>query len=116
LGFKVFYLFTESGIYFEAVRLELTSLILISLIMKKQPVTHKKNKVIDSKPLPIKTTEEDADDLAHSQKEVLPTKAGEEDADDIMHRPYRPQPGSIDETSMEDPDDLVHRYQKEDNE
>jgi hypothetical protein len=83
------------------------------LTMKKQH-HNKQNKPTGSKPLPGGRTEKDADDLVHSQQEELPTAAGEEDLDDLAHRPHKPRPDSLNESKLEDLDDLVHRYQEED--
>jgi hypothetical protein len=84
-----------------------------NVTMKKQ-LYKKQNKRTGSKPLPGARTEKDADDLVHSKQEKLPTEAGEEDLDDLVHRPHEPRPGSLNESKLEDPDDLVHRYLEKD--
>lgn len=75
----------------------------------KKPLHNKKNKPAGQKPLPGARTEKDADDLIHSQQEELPKEAGEEDLDDLVHRPRKPQSDSLNESKLEDPDDLAHR-------
>jgi hypothetical protein len=81
----------------------------------KKPLSNKKNKPARQKSLPKAGTEKDPDDLVHTKREELPKEAGEEDLDDLVHRPQKPQPGSLNESKLEDPDDLVHRYHDEDN-
>ena len=80
----------------------------------KKSLAPKKNKGTGQKPLPKARTEKDADDLVHSQQEELPKEAGEEDLDELVHRPQKPKPGSLNESKLEDPDDLAHRYLEED--
>lgn len=75
----------------------------------KKPLNRKKAQPAAKKPLPEARTEKDADELAHSQQEELPREAGEEDLDDLVHRPRKLRPDSLNESKMEDPDDLAHR-------
>ena len=77
--------------------------------MKKQL----QNKSTEVKPLPRERTEKDADEELHSQQEQLPKEAGNEDLDDLFHRPYKPSPDSINKSKEEDPDDLAHGYQED---
>jgi hypothetical protein len=83
------------------------------MLTMKKPLPNKKNKPTGQKPLPKARTEKDADELAHSLREELPKEAGEEDLDELVHRPQKPKPGSLNESQLEDPDDLAHRYLEE---
>lgn len=83
--------------------------------MKKQLISNNKDKPATKLP-PKERVEKDVDDLVHEQ-ETEQAITGEKDPDDIIHRPSKPLPGTITyEDNMEDPDDLVHGYQDEEEE
>lgn len=82
----------------------------------KKPLQKKKTQPAAKKPSSGARTEKDADELVHSQEEKLPTEAGEEDLDDLIHQPHNQQPGSVNKSKQEDPDDLTHRSSSEEEE